>query len=116
MAGARNGYFSDDAAVADEVRASGARLLFVGISSPRKEEFLAAQLHRMGPVFAMGVGGSFDVVAGLTQRAPLWMQRAGLEWFYRFLQEPGRMWRRYLIGNARFVGLVIRERRRRRAR
>jgi len=109
IAGVRNGYFSDDAAIAHEVRLSGAQLLFVGISSPRKEEFLAAQLREMGPVFAMGVGGSFDVVAGLTQRAPLWMQRSGLEWFYRFLQEPGRMWKRYLVGNARFLTIVLRE-------
>ncbi len=109
VAGMRNGYFEDDAAVADEIRSSGARVLFVGISSPRKEEYLAAQLPMMGPVFAMGVGGSFDVVAGLTQRAPVWMQRSGLEWFYRFMQEPGRMWRRYLVGNTRFGILVVRE-------
>jgi N-acetylglucosaminyldiphosphoundecaprenol N-acetyl-beta-D-mannosaminyltransferase len=110
VAGARNGYFRDDAAVAQEIRNSGARLLFVGISSPRKEFFLAEHLHAMGPVFAMGVGGSFDVVAGLTKRAPVWMQRTGLEWFYRFMQEPGRMWKRYLVGNTRFVALVAKER------
>lgn len=109
IAGARDGYFADDAEVADEIGGSGARLLFVGMSSPRKESFLAAQLPRMGGVFAMGVGGSFDVWAGKTKRAPLWMQRRGLEWFYRFAQEPRRMWRRYLVGNARFVGLVVRE-------
>ena len=114
FAGARNGYFDDDAEVAAAVRASGARLLFVGISSPRKERFLSERLPEMGPVFAMGVGGSFDVIAGLTRRAPAWMQRAGLEWFYRFAQEPGRMWRRYLVGNLRFLGLVLRERRARR--
>jgi len=87
----------------------------VGISSPAKEFFLAEQLPHMGPVFAMGVGGSFDVVAGRTQRAPVWMQRSGLEWFYRLLQEPRRMWRRYLVGNARFAALTAREWRRRRA-
>lgn len=54
----------------------------------------------------MGVGGSFDVVAGVTDRAPEWMQDHGLEWFYRFIQEPGRLWKRYIIGNARFVMLT----------
>lgn len=109
VAGARNGYFDDDAAVAEHIRESRARLLFVGISSPRKERFLSEQLASMGPVFAMGVGGSFDVIAGLTKRAPVWMQRAGLEWFYRFLQEPRRMWKRYLVGNSRFLLLTYRE-------
>jgi N-acetylglucosaminyldiphosphoundecaprenol N-acetyl-beta-D-mannosaminyltransferase len=110
VAGRRNGYFTvgDEAAVADAVARSGARLLLVGISSPLKERFLARNLHRMGPVLAMGVGGSFDVWAGKTTRAPAWMQRAGLEWFYRFIQEPRRMWRRYLVGNLRFASIVLR--------
>lgn len=111
FAGVRNGYFNDDAAVARAVADSGARLLFVGITSPRKEFFLAEHLPAMGSVFAMGVGGSFDVIAGRTKRAPVWMQRLGLEWFYRFAQEPRRMWRRYLVGNTRFIALTLRERR-----
>lgn len=112
FAGVRNGYFDDDAEVARGVRESGARLLFVGITSPKKEFFLAEHLPGMGPVFAMGVGGSFDVIAGLTKRAPVWMQRTGLEWFYRFAQEPRRMWRRYLVGNTRFIALTLKERHR----
>jgi N-acetylglucosaminyldiphosphoundecaprenol N-acetyl-beta-D-mannosaminyltransferase len=75
-----------------------------------KERFLARNLIRLGPLLAMGVGGSFDVWAGKTTRAPLWMQRAGLEWFHRFAQEPRRMWRRYLLGNLRFAWIVLRER------
>lgn len=114
IAGYRNGYFKNDADVAAQVAASGARILMVGISSPRKEFFLAEQLPAMGPLFAMGVGGSFDVWAGKTKRAPAWMQKAGLEWFYRFLQEPRRMWKRYLVGNTRFLLLVTRERKKRR--
>jgi N-acetylglucosaminyldiphosphoundecaprenol N-acetyl-beta-D-mannosaminyltransferase len=112
VASRRNGYFRPDEepAVAETVRASGARLLLVAISSPLKERFLARQLHRMGPLLAMGVGGSFDVWAGRASRAPLWMQRSGLEWFYRFVQEPRRMWRRYLVGNARFGWMVLRHR------
>jgi len=109
VAGFHDGYFNDDAGVARLVCDSGARLLFVGMSSPRKETFLAEHLEEMGPVFAMGVGGSFDVVAGLTTRAPRWMQKAGLEWFYRLVQEPQRMWRRYLVGNVRFARIVLRD-------
>ena len=112
LAGHRNGYFTrtEEGLIADAVRTSGARLLFVAISSPLKEQFLARQLHRMGPIFAMGVGGSFDVWAGRTTRAPRWMQKSGLEWFHRFAQEPRRMWRRYLLGNMRFAWMVAKAR------
>ena len=112
VAGRRNGYFgeADEPAIADAIRSSGARMVLVGISSPKKERFLARHLERMGAVLAMGVGGSFDVWAGKTKRAPMWMQTVGLEWFFRFAQEPRRMWRRYLVGNARFAWLVIRAR------
>jgi N-acetylglucosaminyldiphosphoundecaprenol N-acetyl-beta-D-mannosaminyltransferase len=107
ISGLHHGYFDNDEAIADQIRASGARLLFVAISSPRKELFLSKQLERIGPVFAMGVGGTFDLVAGKTRRAPRWMQDMGLEWLFRLLQEPRRMWRRYLIGNARFLWIAL---------
>ncbi len=110
IAGSRNGYFHDEAAIARQIRESGARLLLVGISSPRKEFFLADNLQAMGPLLAVGVGGSFDIWAGKTKRAPEWMQKAGLEWLYRLLQEPRRMWKRYLVGNSRFIWLVLRGR------
>jgi N-acetylglucosaminyldiphosphoundecaprenol N-acetyl-beta-D-mannosaminyltransferase len=84
-------------------------ILFVGMPSPLKEYWLSDNLERMGVPFSMGVGGSFDVYAGRVARAPVWMQRAGLEWLYRFGQEPRRMWRRYLLGNAEFVLLVMQE-------
>jgi N-acetylglucosaminyldiphosphoundecaprenol N-acetyl-beta-D-mannosaminyltransferase len=109
IVGACNGYFSDDERVADAIAESGARLLFVAMPSPRKEFFSYSMKNRLGPLLVVGVGGSFDVVAGLTARAPRWMQRAGLEWFYRFAQEPRRLWRRYLIGNARFIAIALRE-------
>jgi N-acetylglucosaminyldiphosphoundecaprenol N-acetyl-beta-D-mannosaminyltransferase len=112
VAGRRNGYFraEQEVALAEAIRASGARLLLVGISSPLKERFLARHISRIGPLLAMGVGGSFDVWAGKTTRAPVWMQRAGLEWFHRFAQEPRRMWKRYLVGNLRFAWIVLRAR------
>jgi N-acetylglucosaminyldiphosphoundecaprenol N-acetyl-beta-D-mannosaminyltransferase len=110
IAGQRDGYFQvdEEARVAEDIRASGAKLLLVGMSSPMKERFLYRSLQFMGPVLAMGVGGSFDVWAGATTRAPQWMQRAGLEWLHRFAQEPRRMWRRYLVGNLRFALIVLR--------
>jgi N-acetylglucosaminyldiphosphoundecaprenol N-acetyl-beta-D-mannosaminyltransferase len=110
VAGSHHGYFWDDeAAVVEDIRNSGAFLLFVAITSPKKEVFINKWRDKLGIRFAMGVGGTFDVVAGFAERAPLWMQKAGLEWFYRLLQEPGRMWKRYLSTNAKFLWLVARE-------
>lgn len=111
IAGHRNGYWHsvDDAAVAGQVAASGADVLFVAISSPKKEQFLGQYQARMGVSFAMGVGGSFDIAAGRVKRAPSWMQHCGLEWFYRFLQEPRRMFRRYFIDDLAFFWLLLKE-------
>ncbi|WP_305821834.1 WecB/TagA/CpsF family glycosyltransferase [Massilia brevitalea] len=111
IAGWRNGYWTneEEVQVAEQVRASGADLLFVAISSPKKEQFLGRWQGEMKIPFAMGVGGTFDVAIGLVRRAPRWMQRAGLEWFYRFLQEPRRMFRRYFIDDMAFVWLFIKE-------
>lgn len=109
IAGTHNGYFKDDAAVAGVISESGARLVFVAMPSPRKEYFIGEQLHRMGDVFAMGVGGSFDVWSGVCRRAPRWMQSLGLEWLFRLIQEPRKMWRRVLVGNGRFTYIFLRE-------
>ena len=112
IAGFRNGYFNDDdeLKIAKTISDSGANILFVAISSPKKEIFLNKYKQQLSNVnFIMGVGGSFDVIAGKIKRAPKWMQNLGLEWFYRFCQEPRRMWRRYLIGNIKFILLVIKE-------
>lgn len=108
IVGIRNGYFSEDdePGIVADMAASGADLVFVAFSSPKKEYWVYRHLGEIGIPFVMGVGGSFDVVAGVTDRAPKWMQDHGLEWFYRFVQEPGRLWRRYIVGNARFVSLV----------
>lgn len=112
IAGYRNGYFTqeDEPQIAQQIANSGAQMLFVAITSPIKENFLYNHRELLKDVpFVMGVGGSFDVVSGLTKRAPVWMQNAGLEWFYRFLQEPKRMWKRYLVGNSTFIWLVLKE-------
>ena len=113
VAGYRNGYFkkNEEILIAEEVAKSGANILFVAISSPTKENFLFRNKDLLDKVnFIMGVGGSFDVVAGKVQRAPLWIQKAGMEWFYRFCQEPRRMWKRYLVGNFKFLFLVFKNR------
>lgn len=113
IAGYRNGYFAseEETEIARQISESGAQILFVAISSPQKENFLYNHRRLLQNVnFIMGVGGSFDVVSGLVRRAPRWMQRAGLEWFYRLMQEPRRMWKRYLVGNTKFIWLVFRER------
>ena len=84
--------------------------MFVAISSPTKENFLFENKEVLKNVnFIMGVGGSFDVVAGKVKRAPKWMQNIGFEWFYRLIQEPKRMWKRYLVGNSKFILLVLKE-------
>lgn len=111
IAGYRDGYFVDeqDAEVAAEVRAAGAQILFVAISSPRKEKWLAEHGRSLGVPLVMGVGGAIDVVAGATRRAPRGWQKLGLEWLYRLMQEPRRMMRRYLVSNLRFGALVARD-------
>lgn len=113
IAGYRNGYFtpSEEEEIAQQIASSGTQMLFVAITSPIKENFLYKYRDTLQNVnLIMGVGGSFDVVAGKTKRAPKWMQNAGLEWFYRFAQEPKRMWKRYLVGNSKFIYLVMKER------
>lgn len=104
ICGYRNGYFKpeDEAKVAKKIRDAKPDILFVAMSSPKKEKFINAYKDTMQVPFMMGVGGSFDVVAGKVKRAPVWMQNAGLEWFYRLAQEPRRMWKRYLFTNVQF--------------
>ena len=110
VAGYRNGYWkpAEEQGVVDAITASKTDLLFVAISSPKKEQFLGRYQARMKVPFAMGVGGTFDVMVGKTTRAPVWMQKAGFEWFYRFLQEPRRMFRRYFVDDMYFFVLLAR--------
>ncbi len=104
ICGYRNGYFSkeEETQVARKIRQAQPDVLLVAISSPKKETFINQYKNELNIPFVMGVGGSFDVVAGKVKRAPEWMQQYGLEWFYRLIQEPRRMWKRYLLTNAEF--------------
>lgn len=111
LAGAHHGYFqaSDEPGLVDQIRASRADVLFAAMSSPKKECFLARWAAALDVPVLHGVGGAFDVLAGKVRRAPQGWQRLGLEWLYRVLQEPGRLWRRYLVTNTLFAGLLLAE-------
>lgn len=111
IAGYRNGYFStqEEEQIARQIAQSQADILFVAIPSPRKEIFLQKYKDLIQTPFVMGVGGSFDVVAGKVKRAPLWMQKSGLEWLFRLLQEPRRMWKRYFTTNSLFFYYLLKE-------
>ena len=112
IAGYRNGYFkkSDEKRIAKVISQSNANILFVAITSPKKEIFLNTYKKELKNInFIMGVGGSFDVIAGKVNRAPKWMQDFGFEWLYRVIQEPRRMFMRYLVGNTKFIYLVLKE-------
>ena len=111
IAGYRDGYFKDDEfdAVVAEVEQARPDIVFVGITSPKKERLIERfrELHAKGAF--VGVGGSFDVVSGNIPRAPMWVQRANLEWLFRMMQEPKRLVKRYMVGNARFYLLLRKE-------
>jgi N-acetylglucosaminyldiphosphoundecaprenol N-acetyl-beta-D-mannosaminyltransferase len=111
VAGSRNGYFDDSEqqAVAGAIADSGAQMLFLGMTSPKKEIFTAGYGERTGAKVVHGVGGSFDILAGITRRAPESWQRLGAEWLYRAVQEPRRLGRRYLTTNAAFLLMTARE-------
>lgn len=116
IAGSHNGYFPPerDAEVAEIVRRADADVVFVGMPSPRKELWIAHSGPATGVALAVASGGSFDVIAGAVRRAPDLWQRIGLEWFWRVVQEPRRLWKRYLTTNSRFLAMLARERMRRR--
>ena len=105
-----NGYFTEaeSAQRAQAIAQSGAHILLVGMGVPRQEQFIEGHWDKLGVQLAIGVGGSFDVLAGLRRRAPHWIQSIGMEWAYRLIQEPGRLWKRYLDSNTRFVALLLR--------
>ncbi|MGB2870098.1 MAG: WecB/TagA/CpsF family glycosyltransferase, partial [Bacteroidota bacterium] len=111
IAGYRNGYFSksEEEGIVQTIAESGANILFIGFGSPKKEYFVEEWKERFRVHVVHGVGGSFDVYAGKTKRAPFWMQNAGLEWLFRLLQEPRRMFWRYLSTNTAFLLLVSKE-------
>jgi N-acetylglucosaminyldiphosphoundecaprenol N-acetyl-beta-D-mannosaminyltransferase len=112
VAGLQHGYFSssEEPGVLEAVRRARPAVLLVAFGAPKQENWIAAHKRELGPTVAIGVGGLLDFYSGRVARAPVWMRELGLEWMFRFLQEPGRMWRRYFVGNAMFLLRVARER------
>lgn len=98
----------EDEEVIREIQESGVRVLFVGLGCPKQERWMAEHKGKI-PAVMVGVGAAFDIWAGRVKQASPWMQRLGLEWFFRLLTEPRRLWRRYLINNPRFMALVLLE-------
>jgi N-acetylglucosaminyldiphosphoundecaprenol N-acetyl-beta-D-mannosaminyltransferase len=111
IAGVQDGYFdpAEEDAVIARINASNAEILLVAFGVPRQETWLARNQERLTPAVRMGVGGLFDFYSGRIPRAPVWMREIGLEWTWRLIQEPGRMWRRYVIGNPLFLFRVWRQ-------
>jgi N-acetylglucosaminyldiphosphoundecaprenol N-acetyl-beta-D-mannosaminyltransferase len=111
IAGFHDGYFGPDdhLSLVEEIRESGAHILFVGMPTPFKETWCERHRERLDVPVIIGVGGSFDVLAGFIRRAPRWMQAGGLEWFWRLLMEPRKLWKRYLTTNSEFVWFAGRE-------
>jgi N-acetylglucosaminyldiphosphoundecaprenol N-acetyl-beta-D-mannosaminyltransferase len=109
IVGVRNGYFtaSEEPDVVQGIRASGADILFVGMSSPKKELLLRTHWPSLGVKVGMGVGGSFDVLSGQLPRAPRWVQRIAMEWLFRLLLEPRRLLWRYVRANSIFLLLLV---------
>jgi exopolysaccharide biosynthesis WecB/TagA/CpsF family protein len=112
IVGTSDGYVQPDdmPTLIDKIKASGATLVMVALGNPGQERWLAEHLTATGANLGIGVGAFFDFQAGEIDRAPSWMSTIGLEWVYRLVKEPKRMWKRYLVGNPRFVINVLRQR------
>lgn len=113
LVGLHNGYFAEQdwARISQEIKEKNPDFVFVGITSPMKEYLIEYLQNDGNNAVFMGVGGSFDVISGNIPRAPLWMQRSNLEWLFRVIQEPRRLFKRYFVGNLKFVKAVYREKR-----
>jgi N-acetylglucosaminyldiphosphoundecaprenol N-acetyl-beta-D-mannosaminyltransferase len=97
------------AEIARRIREVKPHILFVGLGAPKQENWIYEHGLKLGVPVCMGIGGSFEMVGGMTARAPRWVQRLGLEWLFRLAVEPRRMWKRYLIGNVQFMAMVIKQ-------
>ncbi len=112
LVGCHHGYFSmeDSVRIIDMIKASNAEIIFVGMGNPQQELWIADNLQATGCRLAFGVGALFDFVTGNVRRAPSWIRATRMEWLYRLIQEPRRLWRRYLIGNFLFLFRVLGQR------
>jgi len=109
IVGSQHGYYSpeEESQVIQTIRSSQSDLLLVALGVPKQEKWIADHVNECGVKAAIGVGGLFDFYSRKITRAPRWMRNAGLEWLYRLYQEPGRLWKRYILGNVYFLWLVM---------
>ncbi len=98
----------EDDAVVQMINEAAPDLVWVGLSTPKQERWMADHVDRLNAAALLGVGAAFDIHAGVLQQAPRWMQRSGLEWLYRLGREPRRLWKRYAVNNPRFVWAILR--------
>lgn len=98
------------ASINSKIKAAAPHILFVGLGAPKQEYWISANYQKLGVPISVGIGVSFELVANMVTRAPVFMQEIGLEWFFRLLVEPRRLWQRYIIGNPLFVWLVLKQR------
>ena len=110
VAGTHDGFFESDDVATAAIKDSGADVVLVGMGNPLQERWIDRCLARTGARIGVGVGAFFDFVTGEVPRAPQWMNRYGLEWVHRLAQEPRRMWRRYILGNPKFIWRNVRQR------
>jgi N-acetylglucosaminyldiphosphoundecaprenol N-acetyl-beta-D-mannosaminyltransferase len=99
--------YEEDQATIKKINAAQPDIVWVGLSTPKQEHWMAAHIHKITAPVLIGVGAAFDFHAGVKKQAPLWMQRSGLEWMFRLASEPRRLWKRYLINNPWFIWLVL---------
>jgi len=111
IVGWHNGYFDleNDDEIVNDIKEKKPNILFVAMSSPLKEKFISKNINKMRIPVSIGVGGTFDIIAGKCKLAPEWISRIGFEWFYRLCQEPRRLYRRYLITNTKFMYIFVKE-------
>lgn len=116
IAGFHDGYFKkeEEIGIVKMINKVKPDILFLGMPSPQKELFIEKYKRQLKIKYSFGVGGYFDILSGKTKRAPLWVQNRGMEWFWRFAQEPRRLWHRYMIGNIKFIKLVLQEKKKNR--
>lgn len=101
---------SELALINSKIVAAAPHLLFVGLGAPKQEKWIYANYQVLNVPVSLGIGVSFELVGGLVKRAPVWMQKTGLEWLFRLIMEPQRLWRRYVVGNTQFIWLILQQR------
>ncbi|MFA5059047.1 MAG: WecB/TagA/CpsF family glycosyltransferase [Candidatus Omnitrophota bacterium] len=105
----RNLSFEEDKAIVEEINRCSPDILWVGLGSPKQDIWMSEHRLRLNVPVMVGVGAAFDFIAGTKSQAPIWMQNSGLEWIFRLCCEPGRLWRRYLIGNSKFIFYLLKD-------